>query len=152
MVRPPTLIDGLEFDESRAALKPRVHRGVVQGLAVRILRGEFQPGDSLPNETQLCADLSVSRTSLREAIRVLSAKGLVETKPRTGTRVRAREAWNRLDPEILELARPRFRPQPDRGPPDHRAVRGRAGRRARDRPRHRRDRGRPHRHDGGAAA
>lgn len=82
--------------------KPRVHRGVVEGLARRILRGEFPIGAALPNEGQLCADLNVSRTSLREAIRVLGAKGLVETRPRTGTRVKAREAWNRLDPDILE--------------------------------------------------
>jgi len=49
------------------------------------------------------AELSISRTLLREAIKVLAAKGLVESRPRTGTRVRAREFWNLLDPTVLHL-------------------------------------------------
>ena len=81
--------------------KPRVHAAVVRGLGQRILSGSIKSGEALPNQYQLCADLAVSRTALREAIRVLTAKGLVETRPRTGTRVRPREAWNLLDPDIL---------------------------------------------------
>ena len=50
---------------------------------------------------QLCAELAVSRTALREAIKVLAAKGLLEPRPRIGTRVRATEQWNLLDPDIL---------------------------------------------------
>lgn len=38
---------------------------------------------------------------LREAIKVLAAKGLVESRPKTGTRVRPRQAWNLLDPDVL---------------------------------------------------
>jgi DNA-binding FadR family transcriptional regulator len=70
-------------------------------LAEPILAGDLKPGEVLPNEVQLCADLAISRTALREAIRVLAAKGLIETKPRTGTRVRPRESWNLLDPDVL---------------------------------------------------
>jgi DNA-binding FadR family transcriptional regulator len=81
--------------------KPRVHAAVVRQLGQRILSGGITPGEVLPNQVQLCADLSVSRTALREAIRVLTAKGLVETRPRTGTRVRPRDAWNLLDPDVL---------------------------------------------------
>ena len=81
--------------------KPRVHAAVVRRLGQRILSGRIKPGEVLPNQDQLCADLSVSRTALREAVRVLTAKGLVETRPRTGTRVRPREAWNLLDPDVL---------------------------------------------------
>jgi GntR family transcriptional regulator, galactonate operon transcriptional repressor len=98
-------------DALPATLKPRVHAGVVRSLGQRILSGHFPPGAVLPNEGRLCAELEVSRTALREAIRTLSAKGLVETKPRTGTRVRAREEWNRLDPDLLDWARDQ--------PPDH---------------------------------
>ena len=100
MVRPEPQADGTAA--GRGAAKPRVHGNVVRSLGQRILRGDILPGDALPNEGRLCADLNVSRTSLREAIRVLAAKGLVETRPRTGTRVRAREDWNRLDPDLLE--------------------------------------------------
>ena len=81
--------------------KPRVHAAIVWRLAHRILSGEFMPGEALPNEAQLCADLTISRTALREAVRVLAAKGLIEARPRTGTRVRPRESWNLLDPDIL---------------------------------------------------
>src|SRR5262245_31847703 len=47
------------------------------------------------------AGLTASRTVLREAIKVLAAKGLVESRPRTGTRVRPRRTWNLLDPDVL---------------------------------------------------
>jgi len=65
------------------------------------LRGELQPGDALPVEEELNVDHSVSRTVLREAIRVLAAKGLVQARPKTGTRVRPRAEWNILDPDVL---------------------------------------------------
>jgi DNA-binding FadR family transcriptional regulator len=55
----------------------------------------------LPNEANFSARLRVSRTALREAIKVLAAKGLVESRPKTGTRVRPRADWNLLDPDVL---------------------------------------------------
>jgi DNA-binding FadR family transcriptional regulator len=70
-------------------------------LGLAVLRGEFQPGQSLPSEARLCEMLGVSRTATREAIRGMVAKGLVQTRPKTGTRVRAREHWNHLDPDVL---------------------------------------------------
>jgi DNA-binding FadR family transcriptional regulator len=88
--------------QAPALAKPRVHLGVVRELAQRIFSGTFPPGEALPNEARLCADLAVSRTALREAVRVLGAKGLVESRPRTGTRVRPREEWNLLDLEVLD--------------------------------------------------
>jgi DNA-binding FadR family transcriptional regulator len=63
--------------------------------------GELRPGDPLPPEDELTADISVSRTVLREAVRVLAAKGLVQARPKTGTRVRERSEWNILDPDVL---------------------------------------------------
>jgi DNA-binding FadR family transcriptional regulator len=50
---------------------------------------------------ELGEELGVSRSAMREAIKVLSAKGIVEVKPRTGTRVRPRSSWNLMDPELL---------------------------------------------------
>ncbi|MGC8470099.1 MAG: FadR/GntR family transcriptional regulator, partial [Acetobacteraceae bacterium] len=84
-----------------AALRPRVHANVVRSLAARILRGDFQPGQTLPNEAALQLEFGVSRTALREAVRVLAAKGMLVSRPRVGTAVRERAAWNRLDAEVL---------------------------------------------------
>jgi DNA-binding FadR family transcriptional regulator len=66
-----------------------------------IVSGQLKPGEPLPPEDELTADFAASRTVLREAVRVLAAKGLVEARPKTGTRVRKREEWNILDPDVL---------------------------------------------------
>jgi DNA-binding FadR family transcriptional regulator len=78
-----------------------VHRGVVDTLARRIMSGRIRPGEGLPNTQDLSAELGVSRSALREAIKVLGAKGMLEVKPRTGTRVLPRSSWNLMDPELL---------------------------------------------------
>lgn len=77
-----------------------LHGAIVHDIGVRILRGEFQPGDALPTEEEL-TEPGVSRTVLREAIKVLAAKRLVESRPKTGTRVLPRRDWNLLDPDVL---------------------------------------------------
>lgn len=68
---------------------------------MRIVQGEFFPGEALPNADDSSEMLGVSRTVLREAIKVLAGKGLVESRPKTGTRVRPRAEWNFLDPDVL---------------------------------------------------
>jgi DNA-binding FadR family transcriptional regulator len=78
-----------------------VHRGVVDTLARRIMSGRIRPGEGLPNTQDLSAELGVSRSALREAIKVLGAKGMLEVRPRTGTRVLPRSSWNLMDPELL---------------------------------------------------
>jgi DNA-binding FadR family transcriptional regulator len=72
----------------------------VHRVGLRIVRGELEPGKPLP-EDGLVADPGVSRTVLREAVKVLAAKGLVESRPKTGTKVRPRSDWNLLDPDVL---------------------------------------------------
>ncbi|MDX3974355.1 FadR/GntR family transcriptional regulator [Shinella sp.] len=67
----------------------------------RITLGELKVGDTLPKEADMLAGLGVSRTTLREALKILSTKGFIEAKPRLGTRVRAAEHWNTLDPVVL---------------------------------------------------
>ena len=90
-------------DAAKATLqKPRVHSGLVRDLALRILGGQVKPGELLPTEPALQIEFGISRSALREAVRVLSAKGLVAVRPRIGTSVRRPEDWNRLDPEMLE--------------------------------------------------
>src|SRR5438477_494398 len=78
-----------------------LHGAVVHAIGVRIVGGELTPGEPLPSEDELTGELAVSRTVLREALKVLAAKGLVEPRPKTGTRVRERRFWNLLDPDVL---------------------------------------------------
>ena len=79
----------------------RVHDSLVNVLGRRILGGAHKPNDMLPREEELCTTYGVSRTSLREAVKVLSAKGLIEARRRVGVRVRPRDDWNLLDPVVL---------------------------------------------------
>jgi GntR family transcriptional regulator, galactonate operon transcriptional repressor len=79
----------------------KVHDSVVRTLGGWVLSGRYQPGDSLPREDALATSFGVSRTSVREAVKVLSAKGLLETRPRVGVKVRQREEWRMLDPAVL---------------------------------------------------
>jgi DNA-binding FadR family transcriptional regulator len=91
-------------DRRRTSLiysKRSLHGQVAHDIGGRILRGDLAPGAVLPNEADFSARLRVSRTALREAIKVLAAKGLVESRPKTGTRVRPRADWNLLDPDVL---------------------------------------------------
>ena len=78
-----------------------LHGQVVHELGRRIVTGEINEGAVLPNETELGASFEVSRTALREGIKVLTAKGLLSSRTRTGTRVRPRTEWNMLDPDVL---------------------------------------------------
>ena len=70
--------------------------------ALQILEAERESRPlAFPNEAELCQQLGVSRTILREAIKVLADKGMVEARQKLGTRARPRTAWNQLDPDIL---------------------------------------------------
>ena len=74
-----------------------LHGQLVHAIGSRIVNGAIRPGEVLPAD----GNLRASRTVVREAIKVLAAKGLVESRPKTGTRVRAPESWNLLDPDVL---------------------------------------------------
>jgi len=78
-----------------------LHGHVVHELGQRIVGGELHPGDILPREETLADGMDVSRTALREAMKVLSAKGLVESRPKVGTRVRDPKFWHQLDADVL---------------------------------------------------
>jgi DNA-binding FadR family transcriptional regulator len=70
-------------------------------LAVEILRGVYKPGDILPFQLDSTEALNISRTPYREALKILAAKGFVESRPKRGTRVCDRTQWNLLDPEVM---------------------------------------------------
>jgi DNA-binding FadR family transcriptional regulator len=78
-----------------------MHGRIVQELGMQIVSGRIKPGERLPAEPTLCENYGVSRPVLREATRVLVAKGLVVSKPRVGSVVRARDEWHMLDPDVL---------------------------------------------------
>lgn len=78
-----------------------MHQRVVDDLGRRIVNGLVGPDRSLPVEDALAAELGVSRGVLREAVKSLAAKGMLLTRPRTGTRVLPREHWNHLDRDVL---------------------------------------------------
>jgi DNA-binding FadR family transcriptional regulator len=78
-----------------------MHARIVQELGIEIVSGKFAPGERLPPEPGLCESYGVSRPVLREATRVLVAKGLVTSKPRVGSVVKPREEWHMLDPDVL---------------------------------------------------
>ncbi|GJE72758.1 HTH-type transcriptional repressor NanR [Methylorubrum podarium] len=82
----------------------RIHGSVAREIGVAILAGRYAPGEILPGEIEFSEQLKVSRTAYREAVRILSAKGLVESRPKIGTRVSSRNRWNLLDPDILAWA------------------------------------------------
>lgn len=78
-----------------------IHGRVVEWLGRRIVSGELPGGSQLPNEGDLAAQLAVSRGGVREAVKALAAKGLVEPRPRLGTRVLPREMWNLMDRDVI---------------------------------------------------
>ncbi|MCH1931164.1 FadR family transcriptional regulator [Shewanella sp. A25] len=87
---------------SQANNRPQnIHTWVASELGSRIVGGYYAPGEYIPNENAICEELGVSRTSLREAFKVLTAKGLIESRPKLGTRIRERRHWNMFDPVIL---------------------------------------------------
>jgi GntR family transcriptional regulator, galactonate operon transcriptional repressor len=75
-----------------------LHGELVHDVGLRIVRGELAPGDSLAGEWD---GQDVSRTVVREAVKVLAAKGLIVSRPKTGTQVRDRQYWHLLDPDVL---------------------------------------------------
>ncbi|MBB6427826.1 FadR/GntR family transcriptional regulator [Sphingopyxis sp. JAI128] len=80
----------------------RIHGSVARDLGIAIVSGRYSPGELLLGEIEASERLKISRTAYREALRILSAKGLVESRPKTGTKVSARFKWHMLDPDVLQ--------------------------------------------------
>jgi DNA-binding FadR family transcriptional regulator len=79
----------------------RIHQTIARDLGTAILAGRYKPGEIFEGEIERAESLHVSRTAYREAVRILTAKGLLESRPKAGTRVTPRARWNLLDPEVL---------------------------------------------------
>jgi GntR family transcriptional regulator, galactonate operon transcriptional repressor len=74
---------------------------VMDAIGRRIVSGVYAADEVLPSEHSLCAELGLSRTPLREAMKRLHAKGLIKVGPRNGTKVLPPRLWSQLDPDVL---------------------------------------------------
>ena len=70
-------------------------------LVERIVKGQYPPNTALPPEPALCESFSVSRTVVREAVKILQEKGLVQVRRGSGTVVTPQVMWNMLDELVL---------------------------------------------------
>lgn len=91
--------------QARADVRPLttlrgLHGQTVEALGSRIVRGEYPPGTALSPES-LEAELGISKSVVREALRVLAAKGLIDTRQKRGTMIRPRSSWSLLDADLL---------------------------------------------------
>ena len=77
------------------------HAQVVDAIGADIIRGRHAQGAALPRDEEMASRFGVSRTVLREAIKTLTAKGLLVARSRVGTKVRPRDDWNMFDADVL---------------------------------------------------
>ncbi|MBX2858348.1 MAG: FadR family transcriptional regulator [Cellvibrionaceae bacterium] len=75
---------------------------LVHDLGSAIVKGVYTSAEGLPSEAELCEQFSVSRSATREAVKMLTAKGMLSSRPRQGIRVQPREQWNLFDTEVLQ--------------------------------------------------
>mgnify|MGYP002393171318 CR=1 FL=1 len=90
----------------RRAAAPRmagasVHASLASEIGQRIVRGDYPPGTILPNEVKWSETFEVSRSAVREAIKMLAAKSLLVSRPKVGSWVEPKERWNLLDRDVL---------------------------------------------------
>ncbi|MGD1050417.1 MAG: FadR/GntR family transcriptional regulator [Solirubrobacteraceae bacterium] len=82
----------------------RLGTAVLSTIIDNIVNGSLPPDSTLPTERELCAAFGVSRSVIRESVKVLEEKGLVRVRQGQGTTVAAAEQWNLLDPLVLEAS------------------------------------------------
>jgi len=74
---------------------------LVHDLGLAIVQGSYAVGAALPSEAEICKQFGVSRSATREAVKMLAAKGLLNSRPRQGIRVLPEARWNMFDTEVL---------------------------------------------------
>lgn len=87
--------------DARRARGPYLIYSVVDQLGRDIVVGEYGEANPFRGEAELAAKIGVGRSVLREAVKILGAKGLLTGRPRHGTWVQSEEHWNLLDPDVL---------------------------------------------------
>lgn len=71
-------------------------------LGKAIVRGQYNQVGGLPTEAELCEQFGISRSAMREAVKMLSAKGLITSRPRQGIRILPKDQWNIFDTDVLK--------------------------------------------------
>jgi DNA-binding FadR family transcriptional regulator len=79
----------------------KLYEHVEEAIGLQIIKGEYKPNETLPNEETLCEEFGVSRGVIREAIKVLHKKGLLWPRPKIGTQVQPKSQWNIYDGDVL---------------------------------------------------
>jgi DNA-binding FadR family transcriptional regulator len=74
---------------------------IANHIGIAIVTGVYSAGNPIPIEAELCREYDASRPVLREAVKMLTAKGLLGARPRRGTWVQPEDKWNLLDPDVL---------------------------------------------------
>ena len=97
----PVSADGLTSDGSAPIEWRHIHDTAAHQLGTAIVSGVYNPGDRLPTEMESAERMGISRSVYREATRMLTAKGLLTSKPKAGTVVSPRASWHLLDPDVL---------------------------------------------------
>ncbi|KLV03236.1 GntR family transcriptional regulator [Photobacterium aquae] len=91
----------MEHEQQRQVTSRNLSYKLAAAIGQNILQGIPAPGEILPGEVELGEMYGVSRTAVREAIKMLAAKGMVLPRPRIGTRVLPKRNWNYLDQDLL---------------------------------------------------
>lgn len=86
----------------RNTTKFNLTQQLTHDLGMAIVQGTFEAGDGLPSEAGLCSKYEVSRTATREAVKMLSAKGMLSSRPKHGIRVLPESSWNMFDTDVLD--------------------------------------------------
>jgi DNA-binding FadR family transcriptional regulator len=97
MIEPGSLLRSLS---GRTAAR-NFHSFVINEIGAGVVAGRYRVGSVLPNDSELMEQFGVSRTVLREALKTLEAKGLLEARPKVGTRVAPHSRWSLFDPQVL---------------------------------------------------
>ncbi|UVC09465.1 FadR family transcriptional regulator [Rhizobium sp. TH2] len=98
--------ESLQEESRKVERRPRVRRNVTVAIAQDIFSDRYPVGSALPREHDLCQEHGVSRTVIRESLKILESKGIVRGKPRIGTTVCDRDEWNILDADVLQWMGP----------------------------------------------
>ncbi|MEJ2416657.1 MAG: FadR/GntR family transcriptional regulator [Exilibacterium sp.] len=86
---------------NRTSTNHNLTQQMTHDLGIAIIQGAFRPEQGLPSEAELCEQFNVSRSATREAVKMLTAKGLLSSRPRQGIRVLPENLWNVFDPDVL---------------------------------------------------
>lgn len=85
----------------KAQQKHNLTHQLTHSLGISIVKGEYSVGEGLPSEADICVAYDVSRSATREAVKMLSAKGLISSRPKQGIRVMPEHSWNMFDTDVL---------------------------------------------------